>query len=280
MTIRKDTLWEQFLKPVFRLLLPEQEMKELSESRDWKQEADRFSDPNLIYPEYYLSENFHGIESGYLNTTAAITYDPITRYVLPPNEDWIRQEVVNCIGGNPGRILDLGCGTGSTTLMLKKAFPEAEVIGVDLSPYMLAMAAYKSQRQGVKVEWLHMNAEKTRFLAASFDVVTASLLFHETPPQVSVNILRECFRLLVPGGEAIVLDGNQKTLRSADWLTNVFEEPYIKEYARESVEAWMGQANFVQVQTQDFWILHQITKGRKPLLGQSLQALAVDLAPA
>ncbi|MBR8831805.1 MAG: 2-methoxy-6-polyprenyl-1,4-benzoquinol methylase, mitochondrial [Chroococcopsis gigantea SAG 12.99] len=280
MTIRKDTLWEQFLKPVFRLFLPEQEMRELSQSRNWKEEADKFTNPDLIYPDYYLSENFHGIEGGYLNTTASITYDPITRYVLPPGEDWIRTEVIKSIGGNPRRILDLGCGTGSTTLMLKKAFPDAQVTGVDLSPYMLAMAAYKSQREGLAIEWVQMNAERTTFPGESFDVVTAGLLFHETPPSVSRKILQECSRLLVPGGEVIILDGNQKALRSADWLTNVFEEPYIKEYAAESTEAWMGSANFVNVQSIDLWVIHQITKGRKPLLVENSEIIGIGLAPA
>ena len=35
---------------------------------------------------------------------------------------------------NPKRILDIGCGTGVMTVALAKAYPEAEVIGLDLSP--------------------------------------------------------------------------------------------------------------------------------------------------
>jgi ubiquinone/menaquinone biosynthesis C-methylase UbiE len=173
--------------------------------------------------------------------------------------------LVDRIQGTPRRILDLGCGTGSTTLLLKQAFPQAQVIGLDFSPYMLVMAEHKARTAGLEIQWCHGNAEATGFPDASFELVTASLLFHETPPTVSKSILREAFRLLTAGGEVLILDGNQKTLCQADWLTEIFEEPYIKEYAAGSVDAWMGTAGFEAVQTQDLWWIHQVTKGIKPI---------------
>jgi ubiquinone/menaquinone biosynthesis C-methylase UbiE len=177
----------------------------------------------------------------------------------------VRQAVIEAIKGQPRRILDLGCGTGSTTLMLKQAFFGAEVIGLDLSPYMLIMADSKTRQAGLEIQWRQGNAESTKFPNASFDVVTASLLFHETPSTVSRSILRECFRLLVPGGQVIILDGNQKSLRHTDWLTEIFEEPYIKDYAIGSVDDWMGTAGFEAVHTEELWLIHQVTRGIKPL---------------
>jgi len=265
MAVRKDTIWERFLSPIVRSFIDEEKLRKLQESIDWQTESDRLRCPDLVYPEYYSSQNFHGIEGGYLNAGAATSYDPITQYVLPPNETWVRKCLIEAIGGKPRRILDLGCGTGSTTLMLKQAFPQAEVIGLDLSPYMLVMADYKAKQAGLNIQWLHGKAEETNFANGYFDLVTASLLFHETPPTISKAILRECFRILTPGGEVVILDGNQKTLRQADWLTDVFEEPYIKEYAADSVDAWMGAANFQAVQTNDVFLVQQVTKGIKPI---------------
>jgi hypothetical protein len=63
----------------------------------------------------------------------------------------------------------------------------------------------------------------------------------------------------------LILDGNQKTLRQTDWLTEIFEEPYIKDYAVGSVDAWMGSAGFEAVQTKDLWWVHQVTQGIKPI---------------
>ncbi|MCU0550099.1 MAG: class I SAM-dependent methyltransferase [Leptolyngbya sp. Prado105] len=265
MTVRKDTIFEQYLAPIVRLLIDEKEMKRLHDSIDWKTECDRFIDPTLSYPDYYQSQNFHGITGGYLTASAAASYDPITQYALPPNETWVRQFAIETIRGTPLRILDLGCGTGSTTLMLKRAFPNAEVIGLDLSPFMLAIADRKSNQASLNIQWLHGKAEATKFADASFDLVTASLLFHETPTQISQLILQECFRLLKPGGEVVILDGSQKTLRQTEWLTQIFEEPYIQDFAQESMEAWMGRAGFGAVQSHDFCWIHQVTHGVKPL---------------
>lgn len=265
MSVRQDTLWEQFLKPVVRSLIDEDSLRRLQESIDWESEAERLRNPYLVYPSYYKSQNFHGIEGGYLNSGSAVTYDPITQYVLVPNETWVREAAIKAILGQPRRILDLGCGTGSTTLMLKQAFPNSEVIGLDLSPYMLVMADYKATQAGLEIQWQHGKAEATGFPNASFDVVSASLLFHETPPDIAKAILNEAFRLLVPGGEVIILDGNQKTLRQVEWLTNVFEEPYIQDYAAGCVDVWMRDAGFQGVKTEDFWWIHSITRGMKPL---------------
>jgi len=269
MAVRKDTLFERFLAPFVKTVLIDRDaLMQYYQSKDWEQEGDRFRQPHVEYPDYYSSQNFHSIEGGYLNLSAAISYDPITKYALPPNEDWVRQGLIDRIQTKPRRILDLGCGTGSTTLLLKQAFPDAEVIGIDLAPYMLVVADDKARRANLNIQFTQANAERTSFLDASFDLVTASLLFHETPPEVASTILRECFRLLSVGGEVLILDGNQAALRQTDWLTEIFEEPYIKAYAAGSVDAWMGAAGFGAVITEALWLIHQVTHGVKPISGQ------------
>lgn len=265
MTTHQDTLWKRFLEPIANLLIDREEIKRLSQSIDWETEGDRLRNPNVTYPDYYQSQNFHGIENGYLNPGAAVTYDPITQYVLPPNETWQREDAIKTIKGQPRRILDLGCGTGSTTLLLKQKFPLAEVIGLDLSPYMLVMAEYKAKQAGLEIQWLHGLAEATNLPSESFDVVTASLLFHETPPAIAKAILQEAFRLLKGNGQVMIFDGSQETLRHTDWLTEIFEEPYIKDYARHSVDAWLGATGFERVYTEQLWWTNQVSHGIKPL---------------
>ena len=263
MVTGQDTLWEKFLQPIFGFLIDREALKELAESIDWEGSGDRLRDPSLIYPEYYSSQNFHGIDGGYLNAGAAVSYDPVTKHALPPNENWNREVVIKAVTGNPNKIIDLGCGTGSTTIMLKQAFPKAEVIGLDLSPQMLVMSEYKAQQAGLDIQWTHGLAEATNFADGEFDVVTASLLFHETPSHVAQAILKEAFRLLKPGGQVIILDGHQKTLRNTTWLADIFEEPYIREYAAGSVDAWLGKAGFSQVITEDVWWTNQLSTGVK-----------------
>ncbi|MBF2026126.1 MAG: methyltransferase domain-containing protein [Oscillatoriales cyanobacterium C42_A2020_001] len=276
MSTRSDTLFERFLAPVFRtFLINQDEMQQLYKSIDWEAASHRLSNPALTYPAYYKEQNFHGIQGGYLTIGAAVSYDPITRYALPPGENLVRQSLMDGIQTQPRRILDLGCGTGSSTLLLKQKFPKAEVIGLDLSPYMLVAAEQKAQKAGIEIQWRHNQAERTGFPDASFDLVTASLLFHETPVAIAKAILRESYRLLTVGGEVLILDGSQRSLRQAEWLTNIFEEPYIQDYAAGSVDAWMGAAGFGDVRTQDVWLLHQLTRGVKPL-SQSVKFSTVE----
>ncbi len=267
MAVRKDTIYQKFLSPLVNNFLIDQEaMRRFRSSIDWEAQSDRLTNPTLVYPEYYTSGNFHGIEGGYLTIGAAVTYDAITQYALSPNETWVRKALVDAIQVRPRRILDLGCGTGSMTLMLKQAFPQAEIIGIDLSPYMLVCAEAKAKTAGLNIQWRHDNAEKTGFPDASFDLVTIALLFHETPPQISRGILQEIFRLLIVGGQVVILDGNQKTWRQTEWLTEIFEEPYIKSYAKGNIDAWLGAAGFGKVETEDIWWLHQVSSAVKPLL--------------
>jgi ubiquinone/menaquinone biosynthesis C-methylase UbiE len=277
---QNESLFDRFLAPVMRVFVNTEELQRLYERIDWQAASDRITNPTVDYPDYYASQNFHGIERGYLNVRAAISYDAITQYALPPNEGLVRQAVIDAVQAKPRRILDLGCGTGSTTLMLKRAFPDADVIGLDLSPYMLAMAEHKADQAGLDIRWRHGLAEHTGLTDRSVDLIAIVLLLHETPPDISRAILRECQRLLTPGGQVIVLDGNQRILRQTDWLTNIFEEPYIKHYATESVDAWLGETGFGAVQTQDIWLVHQLTCGVKTIPGQRVEFAkpAVDAA--
>ncbi|MBD1912397.1 MULTISPECIES: class I SAM-dependent methyltransferase [unclassified Leptolyngbya] len=272
MTDSKETLFEKYLSPLFQhVLLDQNALMAYYRGKDWEAESDRLRNPTIQYPDYYESQNFHGIKGGYLNLQAALTYDAVTQYFLPPNEAWVRQDLLRHIRCQPRRIVDLGCGTGSTTLLLKQAFPDAEVIGIDLSPYMLVAAADKAQAAQLDIRWIHGNAEQVPFPDNSVDLVTASLLFHETPLAATQAILKEALRLLCSGGEMLVLDGSQSTLRNTLWLTQIFEEPYIQDYAAGSLDAWMGAAGFGDIRTEPVWMLHQVTRGLKPLSYQRIQ---------
>ena len=265
MATPSKTLFEQFLAPIFSHLIDRDALVRLRDSIDWEAGVAEFTNPQVIYPNYYKTSNFHGVKNGYLSTDAALTYDPITQYVLPPGETWVRESLVKAIQGVPRRILDLGCGTGTTTQMLKRRFPGAEVMGLDLSPQMLVMADHKARAAAVEVTFRHGNAMATGLPAAAFDVVCATLLFHETPPAVAKTILAEGFRLLTPGGQLLVLDGNQRTLRATDWLSTIFEEPFIRDYSQGNVDAWLGYAGFEAVRTEDVFWLNQLSSARKPV---------------
>lgn len=231
---------------------------------DWQRAVQTFQQPELRYPDYYRLQNFHGIREGYLNPIAAITYDPVTAIASPPHEGWLRRQILAMIRGKPQQILDLGCGTGSSTLLLKQAFPDAAVTGLDLSPYMLVMADYKAQQAGLEIQWQQGLAEATGWDADRFDLVTASFLCHELPPAVSQAVLRESWRLLKPGGQILIFDGSQRMLRHLGWLIDIFREPYSRVYAAGCLRDWLEAAEFAEVQCQHRGLIHQIATGYRP----------------
>ena len=63
----------------------------------------------------------------------------------------------------PKQIVDLGCASGLSTLELSRCFPEAEIIGLDLSPYFLAIAK-ALQDQRYKVQYCFEPPGPTKFL--------------------------------------------------------------------------------------------------------------------
>jgi SAM-dependent methyltransferase len=76
-----------------------------------------------------------------------------------------------------GRLLDLGCGPGSLTLLLAPLF--AEVVGVDADPGMVRVAGERSAELGIaNVHWVHSPVETLTADPSSYDVVTLAQSFH------------------------------------------------------------------------------------------------------
>lgn len=79
---------------------------------------------------------------------------------------------------NPRYILDLGCGTGLFSLQLKKKYPQAEIIGLDLAQNMLLEA--KKKQGWWRNKWPLINGDMTRlpFASGSFDLIFANQTIH------------------------------------------------------------------------------------------------------
>lgn len=135
-------------------------------------------------------------------------YDPLIRVTL--REGLIKSVLVEQVGLEPGqRLLDLGAGTGTLTLMLKRAQPQADVIGVDGDPEILAIARAKATRSGLAVTYDEGMADALPYPDGSFDRVVSSLVFHHLSREMKHRAVRECFRVLKPGGELHVADWGQ-----------------------------------------------------------------------
>lgn len=83
-----------------------------------------------------------------------------------------------------GIITDFGCGVGTSTRVLAESMPQARrVIGMDLSPYMLAVGKHHNQEKkiGKHVSLLYGDVADTRLPSDSASLVSCTYLLHEMP---------------------------------------------------------------------------------------------------
>jgi ubiquinone/menaquinone biosynthesis C-methylase UbiE len=101
---------------------------------------------------------------------------------------------------SPKRVLDLGCGTAQLTDDLRRSWPDATVVGLDISAEMLAAA---QRRLGAStIEFVRANSAALPFADGSFDLVTSSLSYHWYPD--AGRVLAQLARVIRPGGRFVL----------------------------------------------------------------------------
>jgi ubiquinone/menaquinone biosynthesis C-methylase UbiE len=107
----------------------------------------------------------------------------------------------------PGeKVLDVGCGTGTLALAIKRQVGTGEVHGIDASPEMIQFAKEKSTKNGSDIDFQVALIEAIPFPDASFDLVTSSLMLHHLPDVVKAKGFLEIRRVLKPGGRFMAMD--------------------------------------------------------------------------
>jgi SAM-dependent methyltransferase len=133
----------------------------------------------------------------------------------------------------PKRILDEGCSVGGSTVAWVDAFPDAEVHAIDVSAGMIRMAHAKLERLGKKVHFSQQNAEATEFPDGYFELIVSNIMLHETSGKALPRIMKDCYRILKPGGVAVHMDVPLRnrdldtyTAWYRDWSTHFNNEPF------------------------------------------------------
>lgn len=114
--------------------------------------------------------------------------------------------IAQAIPTGGARVLDLGCGTGSLAVRIKREHAATEIVGVDGDPAVLRIARRKAARYAVAIEFDSALAHALPYRDASFDRVVSSLFFHHLSMRAKQQAAAEAFRVLRPGGELHVAD--------------------------------------------------------------------------
>lgn len=119
----------------------------------------------------------------------------------------IRRDTLARMGDlNGKRILDVGCGTGTFSIMIKKRFPDAEAVGLDGDPQILEIARSKAEKSGVKIRFEQGMSFGLPYPDASFDVVLTSMMLHHLDRDAKQRTAMEMCRVLRRDGRLFGLD--------------------------------------------------------------------------
>ena len=178
--------------------------------------------PDLVIPRHQSKVDIHRMPGGYLKDEgeddfwSGVLYDHgvfiYGRGWLGSLNDEFGHTIIEQVlkshypQFNPRKILDMGCTVGHSTLPYTRAYPEAEVWGIDLGASLLRYATARANGLGHKVYFAQQNAEKTDFSDNSFDLVVSHIIMHEIPNVAKQRIFQESYRLLKTGGIMVHLD--------------------------------------------------------------------------
>jgi ubiquinone/menaquinone biosynthesis C-methylase UbiE len=251
---------EMMIKRAESIGVPWRDNVQQLSDRNWEQELATVQNPDLQYPNYYTT-SFHAYEAGNLSWQAAWEVESAAYAVHakiwsqgdvsgdPMLRDSYHQVIQKQLNITPNTILDLGCGVGMSTLALQAIYPQAQVTGVDLSPYFLSVAQYREQQNQKNITWLHAAAESTGLADASFDLASACLMFHELPTIAAEAIITEARRLLRPGGYLTIMDMNPQSeifLKMPPYVLTLLKstEPYLDQYFALDLEKTFIESGF------------------------------------
>jgi len=210
---------------------------------------------NVPLPKYLLQE-FHNLPNGNYSRQFTASYVVGFERAMLGEMNLLRAELASALAGCD-HVLDVGCGAGGSTQMIKAAGAKT-VVGLDASPYMLMHARERCPG----LEFVQGLAEDTRFEPARFDGIGACFLFHELPPKFGDAALNEFRRILRPGGRLAILEPAREqyvespwSLRRFGWrgpyywgLARLMNEPFLALWHARDARAWLDQHGFELVE--------------------------------
>lgn len=140
-------------------------------------------------------------------------YDFLINITMP--EKKIKQALIETANISAGvKVLDLGCGTATLTIMVKEMCPGAKVTGIDVDREILDRAIQKVKEKKLDIFLLDYDGKHLPFQPSAFDRTVSCLVFHHLDTDTKQNALAEIFRVLNKDGQLHIADFG----RSKSWV--------------------------------------------------------------
>ena len=152
------------------------------------------------------------------------------------------RQLVDQVEIEPGQqVLDIGCGTGNLTLLVKRLYPRVEVVGLDPDPKALTRARRKAEERGFAVRFDRGFSDELPYAGASFDRVFSAFMLHHLALDVKEKTFREARRVLRSGGAFYALD----FAGTSGIIAHLFHHAHLGDQHR--IPALMREAEFAEV---------------------------------
>jgi ubiquinone/menaquinone biosynthesis C-methylase UbiE len=170
-------------------------------------------------------------------------YDPLVQLL---GAERAKRALVDQAAVQPShRVLDIGCGTGTLAMLIKRLYPEVEVVGLDPDAKALDRARRKARRAALSVRFKQGFSDALPYPDTSFDRVFSSFMFHHLQADQRGKTLREIRRVLAPGGSLHLLDFERPEASAGGLLARwIRSSHHLNDNSELRILALMRQAGF------------------------------------
>ncbi len=177
-------------------------------------------------------------------------YDTFIKWTMP--ESTFKRELLEHARiTRKQRVLDLGCGTATLTILAKQMHPDATVIGIDGDLRVLKLGRSKAEKTKTAITLTRAMAFELPYPSGSFDCVVSSLMFHHLTTENKIRSLKEVHRVLRSGGELHIADFGKPhnlLMRLVAYPWHLLEDPKnTKDNVRGLLPQFMRDSGFVEV---------------------------------
>jgi SAM-dependent methyltransferase len=218
-------------------------------------------DTNTAQPQQHQQPQFDAFAADYdaaLNEGIAVSGED-KNYFARGRILWLKR-CLSTLDVTPRRILDFGCGTGSATPFFLEAFPDCELLGIDVSARSIEVA--RQHHGSPRATFATMSIYRPD---ASFDLAFCNGVFHHIPLAERAGAMKYIRNALEPPGLFALWENNPWNPATRYVMSRIpFDRDAITLSAPES-RRLLRSTGFTVLRTDFLFIFPRLLKWLRPL---------------